>query len=69
MAKKKKKKARKSKDILVVGSKVKAHIKSKKCLCSGELIPALSDAVTSLLNDAVKRTKENRRSTVRAHDL
>ncbi len=70
MAKRKKaKKAKKSGDILVVGSKVKLTIRSKKMLCSAELIPALSDAVRSLLNDAMRRSKENGRSTVRARDL
>ena len=63
----KKKKA--SKDVLVVGSKVKAFIKSKKCLTSGELLGALNDEVKCLLDKACKRAKANKRSTLRAKDL
>ncbi len=54
---------------LVVGSKVKAFIKSKKCLTSGELLGALTARVAQLLEKATERTKKNGRSTVRAHDL
>ena len=56
-------------DPLVVGSKVKAFIKSKKCLTSGELLGALTAKVASILEAATVRTKKNGRSTVRAHDL
>ena len=54
---------------LVVGSKVKAFIKSKKCMTSGELIDALNGKVACLLESAIERTKSNKRSTVRAQDL
>jgi len=56
-------------DPLVVGSKVKAFIKSKKCLTSGELLGALTAKVAQILEAATVRTKKNGRSTVRAHDL
>ncbi len=56
-------------DPLVVGSKVKAFIKSKKCLTSGELLGALTAKVAEILEAATVRTKKNGRSTVRAHDL
>jgi hypothetical protein len=56
-------------DPLVVGSKVKAFIKSKKCLTSGELLGALTAKVAAILEAATVRTKKNGRSTVRAHDL
>ena len=75
MAKKKKaaKKtaARKSskKDCLVVASKVKAYIRSKGCMCSAEAIEAISDWVYACLDQAIKRTGANRRSTVKAQDL
>ena len=70
MAKRKKaRKGKKTGEILVVGSKVKAAVKSKKMLCSAELIPALSDALQKLITDAARRAKENGRSTVRARDL
>jgi histone H3/H4 len=67
MAKKKTKK--KSKEALVVASKVKAYIKKKKMMSSGEAIEALNDALYDVIDDAVKRTKANRRSTVKAHDV
>jgi len=54
---------------LVVGSKVKAYIKKKKFMCSGDLIETLSNKVYDLLDDAMDRTKLNKRSTVRPQDL
>lgn len=63
----KKKKA--PKEVLVVSSKVKAFIKSKKCMTSGELIGALNDEVKCILDRACKRAKANKRSTLRARDL
>jgi len=70
MAKKKaaKKKASK-KEVLVVASKVKAHIKSKGLMTSADAIEALSDAVYAILDKAGCRTKANRRSTVKPQDL
>lgn len=64
-----KKAAKRKKDVLVVGSKVKAFIKSKKMMCSGDLVDSLSEKVYDLIDDAVKRTKANKRSTVRPQDL
>ena len=73
MAKKKaKKKAVKKaskKEVLVVASKVKAYIKSKKMMTSSDAIAALSDAVYDMLDDAIARTQANRRSTVKPQDL
>jgi hypothetical protein len=57
------------KEMLVVVSKVKDYIKSKKCMTSGELPGALSDEVHKLIDKAVNRTKANKRSTVKASDL
>ena len=57
------------KEVLVVASKVKAYIKSKKMMTSSDTIAALSDKVYAMLDDAVARTKANRRSTVKAQDL
>ena len=70
MAKKKaaKKKAAK-KEVLVVASKVKAYVKSKKMMTSADAVVALSDKVYALLDDAIARTKANRRSTVKPQDL
>jgi hypothetical protein len=58
-----------AKEALVVGSKVKALIKSKKCLTSGDLLDALTDKVSAMVVAATDRAKKNGRSTVRAHDL
>ena len=57
------------KELLVVTSKVKAFIKGKKCLTSGELPAALSEKVCCLLAKATERTKANNRSTVKPQDL
>lgn len=70
MAKKKaKKKVAKKKDVLVVASKVKAYVKSKKMMTSADAVAALSDQVYALLDAAIIRTKANRRSTVKPQDL
>jgi hypothetical protein len=59
----------KQRDSLIVASKVKAYIKSKKMMTSAEAIGALSDKVYCILDCAAERTKGNRRSTVKAQDL
>ena len=69
MAKKKAKKKASKKEVLVVASKVKAYVKSKKMMTSADAVAALSDAVYALLDDAIARTKANRRSTVKPQDL
>ncbi|MFH1261947.1 MAG: hypothetical protein V1495_00665 [Pseudomonadota bacterium] len=58
-----------SKEVLVVGSKVRAHIKSKKCMTSSEFLPALSCTVAGMVDRACERAKANKRSTLRARDL
>jgi hypothetical protein len=68
-AKKKVAKKASKKEVLVVASKVKAYVKSKKMMTSADAIAALSDKVYALLDDAIVRTKANRRSTVKAQDL
>ncbi|HZJ70917.1 MAG TPA: hypothetical protein VFF36_08305 [Planctomycetota bacterium] len=57
------------KESLVIGSKIKAYIKTKELMCSGELTDAVSDLVRQALDKACERTKENKRSTVRPCDL
>ena len=64
-----KKKSTAKKEVLVVASKVKAYIKSKKMMTSADAICALSDNVRDILDAAMKRTKANRRSTVKPQDL
>ncbi len=59
----------KKKEVLVVASKVKAYIKSKGKMTSSDAIGALSDAVYAILDNAIKRTGANRRSTVKPQDL
>jgi len=72
MAKRKtKRKASKKsgKESLVVASKVKAYIKKKKMMSSGEAVEALNEQLYDIINAAIKRTKANRRSTVKAQDV
>jgi histone H3/H4 len=74
MAKKatKKKAAKKkstSMEQLIVGSKVKAAIRENGCMTSGELLEALNAEVHTLLENACARATNNKRSTVRAHDI
>jgi len=70
MAKKKTaKKPAAAREVLVVASKVKEYIKSKGLQSSGEVVPALSDKIYAMIDEAAGRTQENRRSTVRPHDL
>ena len=57
------------KDILVVSSKVKGYIRSKKMMCSADAIGALSDKIYCILDYAMARTKANKRSTVKPQDL
>jgi hypothetical protein len=59
----------KKRDSLIVTSKVKAHIKSKKMMTASESVDAINNAVYNLLDNAIARAKANRRSTVRAQDL
>jgi len=59
----------KQRDSLVVASKVKAYIKSKEMMTASDSIDALSEKVYRLLDEAIERTKSNRRSTVKPQDL
>ena len=61
--------AKKQRETLVVASKVKAYIKSKKMMTSSEAIGAISDKIYCMLDSAIVRTKANRRTTVKAQDL
>ncbi len=64
-----KKKCAGKKESLIVASKVRNYIKSKKMMTSSESLGTISDAVYCMLDAAIARTKANRRSTVKAHDL
>jgi len=61
--------AKKEKESLVVASKIRAYIRSKKMMTSSEALGAVSDKVYEMLDAAIVRTKGNRRSTVKAQDL
>lgn len=61
--------AKKSVESLVVGSKVKALIKSHECMTSGEFLGALTEYVNWAVGKACERAKANKRSTVRPQDL
>lgn len=54
---------------LVVASKVRAYLKGKGCMMSGELVDALNCCVAQCLEKASARTKANKRATVKACDL
>ena len=55
--------------MLVVGSKVKAYIKSKGCHTSGDALSGLNDKVHEILDAATARCKANKRSTVKPQDM
>jgi len=59
----------KKRDSLIVASKIKAYIKSKKMMTSSDALEAISDRVYSMLDAAINRTQANRRSTVKPQDL
>ncbi len=56
-------------DVLVVASKVKAHVKSMNMNTSADAIACLSDKVYALLEEAGARTKANGRKTLKVQDL
>lgn len=58
-----------NKESLIVASKVKAYIKSKKMMTSADALGAISDKVYYMLDAAIARTKANRRTTVKPQDL
>lgn len=68
-AKKKVAKKKACKESLVVASKVKAYIKSKKMMTSSDALCALNDVVYAAIDAAIARTQANRRSTVKPQDL
>jgi len=68
-AKAKKKTAKKTTEVLVVGSKLKAAIKDAGCNTGGDVIGAVNDYVHWLLAQAAQRAQANGRKTVRGHDV
>jgi histone H3/H4 len=59
----------KTKEPLIVGSKVKAQIKESGCNTAGDALDGINDWVYWLIDQATKRAKANGRKTVRAHDF
>lgn len=57
------------KESLITASKCKNHIKNAGCMVSADAMDALNAKVYELIDAAVKRTKENKRSTLRPHDF
>jgi hypothetical protein len=54
---------------LVVASKVKGYVKSKKMMTSSDALCIISDKVYCMLDAAMERAKANRRTTVKPQDL
>jgi hypothetical protein len=56
-------------EMLVVGSKVRAMIKSADCNTAGDALDGLNSYLGWLVAQATQRAKANGRKTVRAHDF
>jgi histone H3/H4 len=56
-------------EMLLVASKVRQMIKDADCNTAGDALDGLNAAVGRLVHEAVQRTKENKRKTVRAYDF
>ena len=59
----------KTKEMLLVASKVKAYIKQKKMMSGSESLVALNDEVYTLIDKAIARCKANKRATVAGRDV
>ena len=68
-AKKKSVKVKKGREVLIVASKVKAYIKSKKMNTSADAIACLSEKVYCMLDEAGVRTRANGRKTLKPQDV
>lgn len=58
-----------SKEMLLVGSKVKGLIKDAGCNTAGDALEGLNGWMYWLVEQATKRAAQNGRKTVRAHDF
>jgi histone H3/H4 len=58
-----------NKEMLLVGSKVKAAIKDADCNTAGDALDGLNNWVHWLIEQATQRASSNGRKTVRAHDF
>ena len=57
------------KEQLVVASKTRAYIKSQGCVVSADAVEELNKKVYEIIDAAIQRTKDNKRSTLRPHDF
>jgi len=64
-----KKKAAKTAEMLLVGSKVKAALRSYNVNVASDAAEALNNVVHWYIEQAVKRAQANGRKTVRPHDF
>jgi len=69
MAKKAKKAATKKMESLIVASKVKAYVRSKKMMTSSDALEAISGKIYCMLDKAMERAQANKRSTIKPQDL
>lgn len=60
---------KKSKEVVVVGSKVKEAIKGNGCNTGGDVLEALNGQVHALIDAASARASANGRKTVRGYDF
>lgn len=56
-------------ELLVVASKVRAYLKEKDAKMSGDLPEAINKKIMTVLDDAVMRSKGNKRTTVKPQDI
>jgi hypothetical protein len=56
-------------EMLLVGSKVKAAIKASGCYAASDALEGLNEWVTWLIDQAAARAKQNHRKTVRRVDF
>ena len=65
----KKKAAAAPREPLIVASKAKAFLREHEVNCAGDALDGLNDVVYWYLEQAVKRTQDNKRKTVQKHDF
>ena len=58
-----------AREVVIVGSKVKAAIKANGCNTGGDALEALNGKIHDLIEQACGRATSNGRKTVRAHDV
>lgn len=56
-------------ELLVVASKVRSYLKEKNAKMSGDLPEAINKKIMMVLDDAVMRSKGNKRTTVKPQDI